>query len=325
MNRFGWPLLKPVGRFCEPEENWAMQRKKMCRLPWRKSSNVKWPTAARPICSSLLPAVMESIGCLSSTIVHSSNWLLAPGYLTPFPKWFSSELPGRTSSPSGSLVSCGLLSGVRFDESLLLPWPQFVKRVVDIFASGCALLALSPLLLLIAVLIRLTGPGPLTFSHQRIGRGGQRFRALKFRSMVPNANQVLAGYLATHPELQDEWDRDHKLKNDPRVTWIGKIFLRKTSLDELPQLWNVFVGEMSLVGPRPIVDEEVAKYGSTFHDYLRVTPGITGLWQISGRNNTTYAERLAYDEFYVRSWSPWMDLYILIRTVRTVLFCEGAY
>lgn len=142
--------------------------------------------------------------------------------------------------------------------------------------------------------------------------------------MVPNANQVLQEYLSAHPELQAEWDKDHKLKNDPRITWIGKI-LRKTSLDELPQLWNVFVGEMSLVGPRPIVTEEINKYGPTFRDYLRVTPGITGLWQISGRNNTTYAERLEYDEFYVRNWSPWMDLYILSRTVRTVILCEGAY
>jgi Undecaprenyl-phosphate galactose phosphotransferase WbaP len=195
---------------------------------------------------------------------------------------------------------------------------------LDIVVSATALLVLSPLILFIAAAIKLTSRGPVLFSHERIGRGEEMFRAWKFRSMVSNAQQVLTDYLATHPELLNEWNRDHKLKRDPRVTWIGRI-LRKTSLDELPQLWNVLVGEMSLVGPRPIVKDEIAKYGDTYADYLRVSPGITGLWQISGRNNTSYTQRLALDEYYVRNWSPWLDLYILFRTIKTVLFCEGAY
>ena len=142
--------------------------------------------------------------------------------------------------------------------------------------------------------------------------------------MVVDADKVLQDYLDKHPELREEWERDHKLKNDPRVTLVGRV-LRKTSLDELPQIWNVFKGEMSLVGPRPIVDDEIEKYGDTFNRYKRVLPGITGLWQVSGRNNTTYQERVNYDEYYVQNWSLRFDLYILLRTVRTVLFREGAY
>jgi Undecaprenyl-phosphate galactose phosphotransferase WbaP len=196
--------------------------------------------------------------------------------------------------------------------------------LIDIVVSASVLGLLAPVLLLIAGIIKFSDPGPVLFSHQRIGRGGKSFRAWKFRSMVTHADDILEHYLQVHPELLEEWNRDHKLKDDPRITSIGRL-LRKTSMDELPQLWNVLVGEMSLVGPRPIVDAEVDKYGETFREYLRVTPGITGLWQISGRNNTTYAERLAYDEFYVRHWSPWLDIYILLRTIKTVFLCEGAY
>ena len=141
--------------------------------------------------------------------------------------------------------------------------------------------------------------------------------------MVVDADDVLEQHLHDNPEMLAEWNRDHKLKNDPRVAgWIGRL-LRKTSLDELPQLINVLSGEMSLVGPRPIVDAEIGKYEHVYRQYERVTPGITGLWQISGRNNTTYAERIQLDDFYVRNWSIWLDLFILFRTFKTVLFREG--
>lgn len=142
--------------------------------------------------------------------------------------------------------------------------------------------------------------------------------------MMPNADCVLSQYLEKHPEMAEEWKRDHKLRNDPRVTRIGRL-LRKTSLDELPQLWNVLRGQMSLVGPRPIVYEEIAKYGDGFPLYSQVLPGLTGLWQVSGRNNTTYDERVALDAYYVRNWSPWLDIYLLARTVTVVLRREGAY
>jgi lipopolysaccharide/colanic/teichoic acid biosynthesis glycosyltransferase len=134
----------------------------------------------------------------------------------------------------------------------------------------------------------------------------------------------LKTYLEVHPELREEWERDHKLKDDPRVTWIGRL-LRRTSLDELPQLWNILRGDMSLVGPRPIVQDEVAKYGERFALFCKVRPGLSGLWQVSGRNDTTYAERVALDCYYVRNWSVWLDLVILARTVRVVLLGKGAY
>jgi lipopolysaccharide/colanic/teichoic acid biosynthesis glycosyltransferase len=142
--------------------------------------------------------------------------------------------------------------------------------------------------------------------------------------MFQNSDLILEHYLEQHPELLEEWQRDHKLRFDPRITRIGK-FLRKTSLDELPQLWNVITGDMSLVGPRPIVTAEIEKYDIYYHLYTMVKPGITGLWQVSGRNNTTYDERVQFDAYYVRNWSPWMDLYLLLRTIRIVLFAKGAY
>ncbi len=201
---------------------------------------------------------------------------------------------------------------------------QTAKRILDLGLMLLCSPLLVPVLSVIAVLVRLSSPGPIFYSQERIGRNGRFFRAWKFRSMVMNADEMLEKYLLQHPELRAEWDRDHKLKNDPRITFIGK-FLRKTSLDELPQLWNVLVGEMSLVGPRPIVQAEIRKYGDVFELYKLVRPGITGLWQVSGRNNTTYQERLELDRRYVQNWSFMLDVYILYRTIRTAIMQEGAY
>ena len=201
---------------------------------------------------------------------------------------------------------------------------QIVKRALDFGLVVAASFVAVPLMLMIGATIKLTSPGPIFYSQRRVGRNGNHFFAWKLRTMVVNADETLEQYLQTHPELRKEWERDHKLKNDPRVTSIGHL-LRKTSLDELPQLWNVFCGEMSLVGPRPIVDAEIKKYGEAYRCYSKVLPGITGLWQVSGRNNTTYEERVAFDDYYVRHWSLWMDTYILLKTVRVVLLREGAY
>lgn len=216
-------------------------------------------------------------------------------------------------------------AGIASEEGLTDPFALRLKRVLDVaivIASGLCLL---PVLAAICALIKIASPGPIFYGHTRIGQGGRRFKAWKFRSMVLNADKVLEEHLKDNPELQAEWDKDQKLRNDPRIIrGVGPV-IRKLSLDELPQLWNVLKGEMSLVGPRPIVDNEMEKYGEVFPLYLRVTPGITGLWQISGRNNTTYEERVAYDQYYVRNWSVWSDLYILAATVRTVLLREGAY
>jgi Undecaprenyl-phosphate galactose phosphotransferase WbaP len=216
------------------------------------------------------------------------------------------------------------LSGFLIEQHLLLPIPQLVKRGMDIVIAGIAGVMLLPLFIALAVATKMTSRGPVFYGHTRIGRENSRFKAWKFRTMVPNADQTLNDYLAKHPEMREEWERDHKLKNDPRVTRIGK-WMRKWSIDELPQIWNVIRGDMSIVGPRPIVDAEIVKYGEHFQTFCSVPPGITGLWQVCGRNDTTYEERIQLDMYYVHHWSPWLDLYLLARTVKTVLFTRGAY
>ncbi|MGD1070145.1 MAG: undecaprenyl-phosphate galactose phosphotransferase WbaP [Bryobacteraceae bacterium] len=214
--------------------------------------------------------------------------------------------------------------GLELPQKLFHLRSALAKRAMDCLVSLVLIVLLAPLFALIAIAIKLTSKGPVFYGHLRQGRHGQPFRALKFRTMVSGADRVLADYLVSHTEYVPEWQRNHKLKNDPRITRIGK-WLRRASLDELPQLINVLLGQMSLVGPRPIVREEIPKYGRGYELYTRVFPGITGLWQVSGRNNTTYEERVAYDEHYVHNWSVWLDLYILVRTVRTVVTAEGAY
>ena len=209
-------------------------------------------------------------------------------------------------------------------KNLLMAGPRAAKRLLDLAFSVLLLVCLSPLLALIALLIRLESPGKALYRQSRIGLYDGRFRVWKFRSMRANSDALLAEYLAKNPEAADEWRRDHKLKHDPRVTRLGRI-LRKTSLDELPQLLNVVRGEMSLVGPRPIVDSEVQKYGNSFALYRQVIPGLTGLWQVSGRNERSYDERVELDTYYVRNWSPWLDIYLLARTVKVVVTGYGAY
>jgi len=216
------------------------------------------------------------------------------------------------------------VAGVEVRNRLLVPTPRLIKRCMDVVLTVAGGLCLLPLLAAVALAVKLSSPGPVLFGHTRIGAGGRRFRAWKFRSMVTNGPEVLRAHLAADPAARAEWDRDHKLKDDPRVTRVG-AFLRRTSLDELPQLWNVLRGEMSLVGPRPIVDAEVAKYGKCYATYKSVRPGISGLWQVSGRSDTTYAQRLQFDEFYVRNWSPWLDMHILARTVTAMCGSRGAY
>ena len=210
-------------------------------------------------------------------------------------------------------------------KSLLMAGPRAAKRCLDLGLGIVALTLLGPAMLLIAALIKMESRGGAAlYSQDRVGLGRGAFRVWKFRTMIPNAEQALAAYLEAHPELRMEWERDQKLKTDPRVTRIGR-FLRKTSLDELPQLINVLRGEMSLVGPRPIVDGEIAKYGDSFGLYTQVIPGLTGLWQVSGRNLTTYSERVELDNYYVRNWSPWLDIWVLARTVKVVVTGYGAY
>ena len=223
-----------------------------------------------------------------------------------------------------SAKDLGGMLGLEIEQRLSQTMPRLIKRTFDLFVTSLVSLCFLPLLLLLVLGVRLSSPGPIFYGQRRIGRGHQLFTAWKFRSMVMNADEVLEQHLDSDPALRAEWELYRKLKRDPRVTRIGRI-MRKTSLDELPQLWNVLCGQMSLVGPRPIVMAEVDRYGRRYQHYRRVTPGITGLWQISGRNNTTYERRTEIDEYYVRNWSVAMDLYILYRTIKTVLFTEGAY
>ena len=223
---------------------------------------------------------------------------------------------------SGNL-DMGATRLLRVTEHLLMPGARWIKRAIDVTAILLVAPFIAPLVACLALIVKFTSKGPAFYCHPRIGRNGRTIRVWKLRSMVPNADVLLKKYLADNPHLQSDWDRLHKLPNDPRVTAIGRI-LRKTSLDEIPQLWNVLCGEMSLVGPRPIVQAEVSRYQSVYPLYLRVTPGITGLWQVNGRNSTTYEERISYDAEYVRNWSVYLDLYILARTVQTVVTCDGA-
>ncbi|MEM7771472.1 MAG: undecaprenyl-phosphate galactose phosphotransferase WbaP [Cyanobacteria bacterium P01_E01_bin.6] len=218
----------------------------------------------------------------------------------------------------------GGILGLEVRQQLLLPGPRLAKFMIDLFLTLIGGMLLLPILIVVAVLIRLDSPGPIFYGQVRIGQGGRRFRAWKFRSMMRNADQVLESYFQQHPELRKDWEADHKIKNDPRVTRIGRL-LRRTSLDELPQLWNILRGEMSLVGPRPIVDEEIWRYGDKLPLYSKVTPGLTGMWQVSGRNNISYEERVNLDAYYVRNWSVWLDIYILLKTVWVVMVGEGAY
>jgi len=245
---------------------------------------------------------------------------------------FHPDLPNIVTLTSGKgsaslfsySVDCGSTSGVCYRSNLSLIAPRMLKRGVDIFVSALAILCLSPLFAVLMIAVRCSSRGPIFYSQERMGLNGNSFRIWKFRSMVQDADRVLKSFLANDPALRSEWKLTQKLVNDPRITSVGRFF-RRSSLDELPQLWNVFNGSMSLVGPRPIIRSEIEKYGKSIWLYYRTKPGITGLWQVNGRNLTTYEERLTFDSFYVRNWSIWLDWYILLKTVRVVLLCEGAY
>ena len=201
---------------------------------------------------------------------------------------------------------------------------RIYKRIFDLLCTVSGGLLILPFLLIISVLVAIENKGTVIFAHRRIGKDGREFACYKFQTMIPNAQEKLEEYLAANPEARKEWEESFKLTNDPRVTRLGG-FLRKTSLDELPQLWNVIKGDMSLVGPRPIVEKEIERYGQYFREYSMVLPGITGMWQASGRSDTTYAERVAMDTWYVRNWSVWLDIMYLAKTFTAVIFGKGAY
>jgi lipopolysaccharide/colanic/teichoic acid biosynthesis glycosyltransferase len=201
---------------------------------------------------------------------------------------------------------------------------RVIKRWIDVLFVLLAVPIVLPILLLVGALVVLTSPGPIFYSHRRLRRNGSFFSMWKFRTMCVNSAEVLEDYLARHPHARAEWNRTHKLRHDPRITPLG-YFLRRYSLDELPQVWNVLNGSMSLVGPRPIVAAEVEKYGEYFSFYCRVNPGLTGLWQVSGRSTLSYDARVLLDRDYVETWSLTADLKILCRTFLSVANQDGAF
>ncbi len=226
--------------------------------------------------------------------------------------YIDSSEPARTRSPEAVDAP---IDGLRY---------LVFKRAFDIVLILLSTPVLLPVLAIVALLVRLGSPGPVFYSHRRIRRNGAFFSMWKFRTMCVNSTEVLEEYLTSHPKARSEWNRTHKLKRDPRVTPLGR-FLRKYSIDELPQIWNVLRGQMTLVGPRPIVAAEVEKYGNGFYSYCRVKPGLTGLWQVSGRSELSYPQRVALDCAYVKQWSLRRDAAILCRTFLSVANKDGAY
>lgn len=200
----------------------------------------------------------------------------------------------------------------------LVPIGGLSKRGMDLAIASVAIVLLSPLMIMVAVLIKLTTGGPVIFAHRRIGCGGQSFHCFKFCTMVRDGDAALAQHLAKDPQAAQEWQETHKLRWDPRVTPLGAA-LRAYSIDELPQLFNVLQGTMSCVGPRPVVQIELERYGAEAAEYVKARPGLTGLWQVSGRSTLDYADRVALDVRYVRTWTLWVDVAILMRTVSAVL------
>jgi Undecaprenyl-phosphate galactose phosphotransferase WbaP len=216
------------------------------------------------------------------------------------------------------------LMGIEAQKNALSPLETGVKRVMDVILSITLCLISLPLMLLAAITIWLDSPGEVFYKQERVGRHGRPFKVYKFRTMQQDADSMLVKHLESNSEAMLEWRQNQKLQDDPRVTPIGRI-LRRYSIDELPQLFNVLRGEMSLVGPRPIVDAEVPRYSTNFDVYSSLRPGITGLWQVTGRNNASYDERVHFDVYYVRNWSIWLDLYILFRTIWVVISRDGAF
>jgi Undecaprenyl-phosphate galactose phosphotransferase WbaP len=220
--------------------------------------------------------------------------------------------------------SLGNLLTIGVRQNLLMRGPRICKRILDLVLAISGGVLLLPVFIAAAIAIKLSSPGPIFYCQRRIGKNQKPFNAWKFRTMLPNADKILAEYFERAPVLLQEWEGSHKLRNDPRVTRVGRL-LRAFSVDELPQLWNVICGEMSLIGPRPIVWDEVPRYAERFELYTRVLPGITGLWQISGRSDVDYQKRVELDAYYVHNWSPWLDVYVLARTFEAVLSRRGAY
>lgn len=237
-------------------------------------------------------------------------------------------VPELFGLPTSNITARGMMEEqavvLRVQNNLARKSNRIIKRIFDIVVTICGGVFILPFMLFIAVIIYLDSEGPIIYKQKRIGQNGKEFNFYKFRSMVKNADTILEEYLNTHESEKIEWQKNFKLKNDPRVTKIGRI-IRKTSIDELPQLWNVLIGDMSLVGPRPLLPNEVERYNSYIEDYKLVLPGLTGVWQVSGRSDTTFEQRVIMDSWYIHNWSIWIDIVYLLKTVLAVVKSKGAY
>ncbi len=258
-------------------------------------------------------------GCDGMDMLQVISYAGALPHVVILPSQFS--LPSLWSCP----CECAGVIGIHIRDQLQDASARFIKRTSDITGALTGLLLFLPLFLLAAAWIKLRSPGPVLYGQKRIGRHGIPFTAWKFRTMVVDADDVLEDCLENDPDMRQQWMVYQKLKNDPRVIPGVGIFLRKSSLDELPQLWNILKGDMSMVGPRPCMRSQIGLYQQMYPLYTRVRPGLTGLWQVSGRNETSYEQRVRLDSYYVCNWSLWLDLYILMRTLRTLILREGAY
>ena len=259
------------------------------------------------------------IACQDERLFHCqmkefSSWFT---YVEFFPTAYAFPVFGSKAVTFGGLGGLEMVNQRRKRVLRLQKW------VLDQSLAVLAFILALPLFVVIPVLVKLTSKGPVFYRQKRLGRNGKEFRIWKFRSMYSDADARLERMLAESPEVSAEWNRGFKLRDDPRVTPFGR-FLRRTSLDELPQLFNVFSMDMALIGPRPIVEAEVKYYGSSYDTFASVRPGITGLWQVSGRSDTDYGHRVALDTYYVLNWSPWLDLWILVRTAFSVMLMRGA-
>jgi Undecaprenyl-phosphate galactose phosphotransferase WbaP len=275
-----------------------------------------WPLLDRHGASRLLVA-LDDDGDLQRRVIECALRERVPFAMVPRPH----ALPAFAFEATRGFGQDAMLLSYR--DGLSRPASRMIKGALDVTVAALMLILSSPLFLILAVVGRLDG-GPMLFSHRRVGAGGRHFQCLKFRTMVVDSDRALNEALARDPALAAEWAATRKLVNDPRVTRIGR-FLRNTSLDELPQLINVLRMEMSLVGPRPIVDSEVPLYGEAIAQYYATRPGLTGLWQVSGRSNTSYARRVQLDVWYVNNWTVWNDIAVLLKTIPAVLGRQGAH
>ena len=314
--------IRPIGFVCDvPEVTSLFDRPAATNLPRLGDIEHLPGLAAEHQCRW---AIVTPGGC------HGFNSSRAMRYATQLDRVVL--LPSGVELPSlwSSAYECAGVAGLQVRDQLRDPLRRLIKRSMDlliVLGVLICLLPLVPVLIAYGVWVQIVSPGPLFYGHRRIGRGGKVFRVWKFRTMVRDADDQLAAFLRSNPEAAREWEAEEKLRDDPRIIPVVGQWLRKSSLDELPQLLNVLVGEMSIVGPRPrpVDEDRNNRCSDRYLDYQRAKPGITGLWQVCGRNTTTYEHRVQLDNYYVRNWSPWLDTYILIRTVRTVLLAEGAY